>query len=102
MSWLNPLPGDMVTCMTDLDIKEEAKKRINIMKGHLGALGEMIDKDEPCPCLLDQSLAIQNSLKSLDTLILEKYLESNIAPQFKGQKEYAIKELLEVFKRKQK
>lgn len=88
--------------MNNTDIRKEAKRRINIMKGHLDALSKMIKEDRSCTCLLDQSMAIQNSLKSLDVLILDKYLKSDIAEQFRSKKENAIKELLEVFKRKQK
>jgi|SRR3989344_3852500 len=77
--------------MDNSDIKKEAKKRINIMKGHLNALAKMIEKDKSCTCLLDQSLAIQNSLKSLDTLILEKYLKFDLVKQFKNMKKVAIK-----------
>lgn len=83
-------------------VKEQAEKRINIIKGQLDGLYKMIDEDEYCTDILDQSLAIQNSLKSLDTLILERHLRIHVADQFKSQKERAIKELLKVFKRKQK
>ncbi len=72
------------------------------MKGHLDALARMIKEGRNCTCLLDQSMAIQNSLKSLDILIIEKYLKSGIANQFRKQNERVIiKEFLEIFKRKQ-
>jgi len=87
--------------MNNTDIRKEAKRRINIMKGHLDALAKMVREGRSCTCLLDQSMAIQNSLKSLDVLILDKYLKSDVAEQFRSKKENAVKELLEVFKRKQ-
>lgn len=62
----------------------------------------MTEEGEYCTHVLDQSLAIQNSLKSLDTLVLEKHLRAHVAVQFKSQKEKAVKELIKVFKRKQK
>ncbi len=88
--------------MNNKDVKSQAGKRINIIKGQLNGLYKMIDEDEYCTDVLDQSLAIQNSLKSLDTLILERHLTTHVADQFKDQKERAVKELLKVFKRKQK
>lgn len=89
--------------MTSSDeINNQAKRRINIIKGQLDGLMKMIEEDEYCTNLLDQSLAIQNSLKSLDAVILERHLRTHVADQFKSQKEKAIKELLKVFKRKQK
>lgn len=82
--------------------KNHAKRRINIIKGQLDGLMRMIEENEYCTNILNQSLAIQNSLKSLDTLILERHLRIHVADQFKNQKERAIKELLKVFKRKRK
>lgn len=84
------------------DVASQAKRRINIIKGQLDGLMKMIEKDEYCVDLLNQSLAVQNSLKSLDTLILERHLRTHVSDQFKNEREKAIKELLKVFKRKQK
>lgn len=84
------------------DIKVQSNRRINIIKGQLDGLNKMIAEDEYCTDILDQSLAIQNSLKSLDSLILERHLKTHVANQFRNQKEKAIKELLKVFKKKQK
>ncbi len=83
------------------DVKKQAKRRINIIKGQLDGLYKMIEEEEYCTNVLDQSLAIQNSLKSLDALILERHLKTHVADQFKNQKEKAIKELLKVFRRRQ-
>lgn len=83
-------------------VKEKAEKRINIIKGQLDGLYKMIETNEYCTDILDQSLAIQNSLKSLDVLILERHLRTHAVDQFKSDKERAVKELLKVFKRKQR
>ena len=77
---------------------KQIRQRIKIIKGQLDGLMKMIEKDEYCVDLLNQSLAIQNSLKSLDGLILERHLRIHVADQFRYQKEKAIKELLKVFK----
>lgn len=84
------------------EVKKNAEKRINIIKGQLDGLYRMIETDEYCTDILDQSLAIQNSLKSLDSLILERHLRTHATEQFKTGKERAVKELLKVFKRKQR
>lgn len=81
------------------EIKKQAERRINIIKGQLDGLYKMIEADEYCTDVLDQSLAIQNSIKSLDSLVLERHLRIHVTDQFKQQKERAIKELLKVFKR---
>lgn len=83
----------------DKNVKEQAKKRINIIKGQLDGLLKMISEDKYCMDLLDQSLAIQNSIKSLDSLLFEKHLETHVADQFRNQKNKATEELLKLFKR---
>ena len=81
------------------DVKEAAKKRINIIKGQMDGLLKMIDNNEYCIDLLNQSLAIQNSLKSLDSLLLERHLETHVSHQMVKEKEKAVSELVTLFKR---
>lgn len=81
------------------DAKEAANKRLNIIKGQLEGLQKMIENDEYCINLLNQSLAIQNSLKSLDSLLLERHLETHVAHQMMNEKEKAVTELVTLFKR---
>lgn len=81
------------------DEKEAAKKRLNIIKGQLEGLQKMIENDEYCIDLLNQSLAIQNSLKSLDSLLLKRHLETHVAHQMVNEKEKAVTELVTLFKR---
>jgi CsoR family transcriptional regulator, copper-sensing transcriptional repressor len=81
------------------DVKEHASKRINIIKGQLDGLQKMIERDEYCIDLLGQSLAIQNSLKSLDTVLFERHLRTHVTEQFKEDREKAVAELTNLFKR---
>ena len=80
----------------------QAKRRINIIKGQLDGLMRMIENNEYCIDLLTQSSAIQQSLKSLDVIILERHLTIHVKQQFKTQPEKAIRELLKVFKKSSK
>ena len=84
------------------DVKVAAEKRINIIKGQIDGLLKMIENDEYCIDLLNQSLAIQNSLKSLDALLLERHLETHVAHQMMHEKEKAVEELVTLFKRSKK
>lgn len=84
------------------DTRNLAETRISIIKGQLDGLFKMIESDEYCTDILDQSLAIQNSLKSLDGVILERHLLAHSSEQFKKNKEKAVDELLRVFRRSQK
>lgn len=88
--------------MNNKDVKSQAERRINIIKGQLDGLYKMIEEDQYCTDILDQSLAIQNSLKSVDGLILERHLGTHVSEQFRSNKEKAVKELLKIFKKKQR
>ena len=87
---------------TSIELTNQAKRRISIIKGQLDGLMKMIEDDEYCIDLLTQSSAIQQSLKSLDTVILERHLSTHVRQQFETQPERAIKELLKVFKKSSK
>lgn len=81
------------------DAKEKAGKRLNIIKGQLDGLQNMIENDEYCMDLLNQSLAIQNSLKSLDSVLFERHLKTHVSHQFKNEEQKATAELIDLFKR---
>lgn len=81
------------------DVKVKAQKRINIIKGQLDGLQKMIDNDEYCMDLLNQSLAIQNSLRSLDAVLFERHLSTHVTHQFKNDEDKAVTELVNLFKR---
>ncbi len=80
------------------DVKEKAQKRINIIKGQLDGLQKMIDSDIYCIDILNQSLAIQNSLKSLDAVLFERHVSTHVSHQFHSEPEKATKELVTLFK----
>lgn len=81
------------------DIKESAQKRLNIIKGQIDGLSKMVENDEYCINLLNQSLAIQNSLKSLDSVLFERHLQTHVTHQFHNEEDKATKELVTLFKR---
>lgn len=58
-----------------------------------------IDQEIYCPKLLEQSLSIQRSLKSLDAFLLENHLRSHVKHQMqtKGGEDKAIMELVRVY-----
>lgn len=81
------------------DVKIQAQKRINIIKGQLDGLQKMIETDVYCIELLNQSLAIQNSLKSLDSILFERHLTTHVTHQFKQEEQKAVHELVTLFQR---
>lgn len=81
------------------DAKEESLKRLNIIKGQVEGLQKMVGEDIYCMDLLTQSLAIQNSLKSLDSVLFERHLKTHVSHQFHNEPEKAIDEIISLFKR---
>lgn len=79
------------------DVKIQAEKRLNIIRGQLDGLLKMIQDDQYCIDLLNQSLAIQNSLKSLDAVLLERHLSTHVPHQFHKYPKKAIAELVTLF-----
>lgn len=83
----------------DQKIKNRALHRAKILKGQFDGLIKAIESEEYCPTLLEQSLSIQRSLKSLDSFLLENHLRSHVKHQMqtKGDDEKAVKELIRIY-----
>lgn len=64
----------------------------------MDSLIKSIDDEAYCTNLLELSLSIQRSLKSLDAFILENHLRSHVKHQMQhSQSEKAIKELVSIY-----
>lgn len=85
--------------MVNQKLKSRAIHRAKIIKGQLEGLIKAIEQEEYCPILLEQSLSIQRSLKSLDSFLLENHLRTHVKHQMqaRGEDEKAIKELIKVY-----
>ena len=85
--------------MLDQKLKGRALHRAKILRGQFDGLIKAIEKEKYCPILLEQSLSIQRSLKSLDSFLLENHLRSHVKHQMqhKGDDEKAIKELIRIY-----
>ena len=85
--------------MLDQKLKKRAIHRAKILRGQFDGLIKAIEKEAYCPTLLEQSLSIQRSLKSLDSFLLENHLRSHVKHQMqsKGEDEKAVKELIRIY-----
>ncbi len=83
----------------DQKLKSRAIHRAKILRGQFDGLIKAIEKEEYCPTLLERSLSIQRSLKSLDSFLLENHLRSHVKHQMqtKGEDEKAVKELIRIY-----
>ena len=81
--------------------KKQAGHRLKILEGQLKALAKMIERDEYCVDILHQSLAVQNSLKSLDALVLENHLKTCVVRDMRREgSDKSVQELLRLFRLK--
>lgn len=58
--------------------KQRAAHRSKIIEGQFKALIEAIENDKYCIDILTQSLAIQQSLRSLNKLVLENHMNTHV------------------------
>ena len=62
---------------------------------------KMVEEDTYCIDVLHQSQAVQAALKETDGVVLENHLRTCVSDSMKsGNQEKAIKEVMEVFKKK--
>lgn len=84
-----------------IDIKKRAIHRSKILEGQFKGLTKAIEDEKYCIDILTQSLAIQQSLKSLNKLVMENHLKTHIKDgmQTKDNEKQAklIQELLELY-----
>ncbi len=85
--------------MVDQKLKQRAVHRAKIIRGQIDGLIKAIEVEMYCPELLEQSLSIQRSLKSLDAFLLENHLRTHVKQQMRQSagEERAIKELIRVY-----
>lgn len=83
------------------DFHERMLHRLKIAQGHLKKVLEMFEKGDYCIDILHQSQAVQKALKEVDILILENHLKTCATDSIKkGNELEAIKEVIEVFRKK--
>lgn len=75
--------------------------RLKIARGHLDKVIDMVQKGSYCIDIVHQSIAVQSALKKIDEMILENHLKTCVSDSIKkGESEKAIKEVMEVLKKK--
>ncbi len=82
--------------------KKDILHRLKIASGHLSKVIDMVEKDEYCLHITQQSQAVQSALQKADELVLENHLKTCVKEAIITNKnvEEKVKEIIEVFKRK--
>ena len=81
------------------DEKKLIKNRLNRIGGQINGISKMVENDAYCNDVLIQLSAIENSIKSLSTHILENHLYTCVARDLENGDFDTIDELISLFKR---
>ncbi len=75
--------------------------RLQIARGHLDKILRMVKEGEYCINIVHQSIAVQAALKKVDEIVLENHLKTCVSDSIKkGESDAAIKEVMEVVRKK--
>ncbi|OGH73754.1 MAG: hypothetical protein A3C90_01135 [Candidatus Magasanikbacteria bacterium RIFCSPHIGHO2_02_FULL_51_14] len=81
------------------DIKKRALRRLKIAEGQIRGLERMVEGEEYCVDIIQQSLAVKNALSGVEDLILENHLGTHVVHQMKsGKTQKAIDEILSMYR----
>ncbi len=85
--------------MLDQKLKKRSIHRAKIIRGQIDGLIQAIEREVYCSTLLERSLSIQRSLKSLDAYMLENHLRTHVRYQMNRKEgiNKAVQELVKVY-----
>ncbi len=79
-------------------LKTRAVRRLKILEGQVRGLERMVEEDQYCVDIINQSRAVKQALSSLEDLLLQNHLATHVIEQIKsGREQKAINEILSVF-----
>lgn len=80
--------------------EQQINSRLKSVHGHIKKVQAMADEGAYCIDILNQSKAIQQALRKVDELLLDRHLRSCAVKHMKeGKTDTAVNEIMSVFKR---
>jgi len=84
------------------EYKEGIVNRLKSIEGHVRGIQRMVEDDAYCIGIINQILAVQRALEKVNSLILERHLQTCVTTAIRGEdpaeRERVISEILSVFK----
>jgi DNA-binding FrmR family transcriptional regulator len=81
--------------------EQEIVNRLKSIEGHVRGVQRMVDEGAYCIDVINQNLAVQRALEKLNSLILERHLQTCVITAIRGDnpadRERVITEILSVF-----
>ncbi len=83
------------------EYKQGLINRLKSIEGHVRGVQRMVDEDAYCIEIMNQNLAVQRALERVNTLILERHLQTCVTTAIQGddpaERERVIEEIMSVF-----
>lgn len=80
------------------EIKTKVSRRLSIITGQLKGLEKMIQEEQYCIDIINQTEAIREALTGIRNLLLENHLLTHLTHQMKhGEEEKAVSEMMRVY-----
>ncbi|MHB0870889.1 MAG: metal-sensitive transcriptional regulator [Chloroflexota bacterium] len=87
--------------MRDPKLKQDLLNRLKSVEGHIRGIQRMVEEDQYCIDIINQTSAIHKALEKVDVMILENHLESCVTTAIRGddpgERERVLRELLSLF-----
>jgi DNA-binding FrmR family transcriptional regulator len=86
--------------MTETE-KKKALTRLKSIEGHVRGVRRMVEEDQYCIDIIQQTQAIQHALDKFNALILENHLNTCVTTAIRGEdaaeRERVVTEIMDVF-----
>jgi DNA-binding FrmR family transcriptional regulator len=83
------------------EYQQEIINRLKSIEGHVRGVQRMVDEGVYCIDIINQNLAVQRALERVNSLILERHLQTCVTTAIQGdnptERERVIAEILSVF-----
>jgi DNA-binding FrmR family transcriptional regulator len=83
------------------DHDQDIINRLKSIEGHVRGVQRMVDEDAYCIDIINQNLAVQRALERVNSLILERHLQTCVTTAIRGdaaaERERVISEIMTVF-----
>lgn len=87
--------------MRDPELKQSIVNRLKSIEGHIRGIQRMVDEDQYCIDILNQTSAISKALEKVDVMILENHLQTCVTTAIRGddphERERVLRELMSLF-----
>jgi len=87
--------------MRDPKLKQDLLNRLKSIEGHIRGVQRMVESDQYCIDIINQTGAIRKALERVDMMILENHLHSCVTTAIRGddpaERERVLRELLTLF-----